>query len=1066
MDQRGGYGRGRSGHYRRGPRGRDGGRSGGGPPRGGGGRGFRHQSQPHDDRSSPEDTPRGGYGRGGSDRRGRGRGGGRNAAGSSVWEAGESSQSRNSPEDTRRGGYGRGGSDRGGRGRGGGRDAAGSSVWEAGESSQSRNSAEDTRRGGYGRGGSDRGGRGSGRNAAGSSVWKAFLSSQSPNSASDPVPEMENLKISPPVPSSSHTRDTEIFPIPRPDGGGALEKQTSKLRVNHFPIRFNPDAMLRHYNVYVKVKPTSPVTADQPQIISKSELSRIREKLCSNERTLFSKTVYDGVKNIISAVCLPKDTFEVTISAGGGKRTNSYEVTFKLVKELDYGKLSRYLNNKEPAMSVPRDILQGMDIVFKENPAKRAIGVGRCFYPSNPPLLEKDLCNGVIALRGFQQSLKPTSQGLSLCLDYSVLSFRKPIPVLDFVRQRFYGFRDEHFWTRVNQGIFQGNRAHLWDSVKNELIGLKVYVTHRSTGQKYTIVGLSDRDTVDITFPLKDPEGRSEQVSILHYFRDKHKKDIAHKNIPCLDFGEGVLVPMEFCILVEGQRYPKENLERNASKTLKDMSLVSPKDRKSFIQRMVESSGGPTGGGIIGNFELEVDTTMTAVSGHIIEPPILKVRGRNGQTFTFCPNKYQCQWNLVGKFVMKGEPVKRWGIIDFTISERFQLRREHFIHNLQKKFRSLGIDMNDNPKVQEYSMSQLDSHDSLSAILTEFAKEYDQLQFILCVMSEKHNGYKTLKWISETEVGIVTQCCLSNTVNEGKDQNLTNLALKINAKLGGSNFELENRLPCFAGDDEPVMFIGADVNHPAARDVNSPSIAAIVGTVNWPAANRYAARVRSQPHRKEQILNFGTICLELVDCYKRCNKERPKRIVIFRDGVSEGQFGMVLNEELGDLKSVFRNEKYIPTITLVVAQKRHQTRLFLEEQKWPSENVCPGTVVDKEVVHPFEFDFYLCSHHGSLGTSKPTHYHVLYDDHKFTSDDIEKLIYDMCFTFARCTKPVSLVPPVYYADLVAYRGRKYYEAKTELESSKKRASLHASSSADEDNNFKLHENLKDIMFFV
>ncbi|KAI9122654.1 hypothetical protein K1719_006494 [Acacia pycnantha] len=643
MDQRGGYGRGRSGHYRRGPRGRNGGRSGGGPPRGGGGRGFRHQSQPHDDRSSAEDTPRGGYGRGGSDRRGRGRGGGRNAAGSSVWEAGESSQSRNSPEDTRRGDYGRGGS--------------------------------------------DRGGRGSGRNAAGSSVWKAFLSSQSPNSASDPVPEMENLKISPPVPSSSRTRDTEIIPIPRPDGGGALEKRTSNLRVNHFPIRFNPDAMLRHYHVYVKVKPTSPVTADRPQIISKSELSWIREELCSNEPALFSKTVYDGVKNIISAVRLPKDTFEVTISAGGGKRTNSYEVTFKLVKELDYGKLSRYLNNEE-YKSVPRDILQGMDIVFKENPAKRIIGVGRCFYPSNPPLVHQDLRNGIIALGGFQQSLKPTSQGLSLCLDYSVLSFRKPIPVLDFLRERFYSFRDEDFWTRVNKGIFEDNRAHFWNSVKEELIGLKVNVTHRSTGQKYTIVGLSDRYTRDITFPLKDPKGQSEpqDVSIPEYFWDKYNKDIAYKNIPCLDFGEGVLVPMEFCILVEGQRYPKENLEINASMTLKDMSLVSPKDRQRFIQEMVESSDGSTGGGIIGNFELEVDTTMTAVSGHIIKPPILKVGGQNGQTFTFCPNKYQCQWNLVGKSVMKGEPIKRWGIIDFTISERerVQLRRKDFIHNLQK----------------------------------------------------------------------------------------------------------------------------------------------------------------------------------------------------------------------------------------------------------------------------------------------------------------------------------------------------------------------------------------------
>ncbi|KAI9074694.1 hypothetical protein K1719_043348 [Acacia pycnantha] len=156
-------------------------------------------------------------------------------------------------------------------------------------------------------------------------------------------------------------------------------------------------------------------------------------------------------------------------------------------------------------MSVPRDILQGMDIVFKENPAKRTISVGRCFCPSNPPLLEKDLRNVVIALRGFQQSLKPTSQGLSLCLDYSVLSFQKPMPVLDFLQEHIYDFSDV------------GGYEQFWNLIKKELIGLKVDVTHRSTRQKYTIVGLSDRDTRVITFPLKDPEGQNEpqDVSIL-----------------------------------------------------------------------------------------------------------------------------------------------------------------------------------------------------------------------------------------------------------------------------------------------------------------------------------------------------------------------------------------------------------------------------------------------------------------------------------------------------------------------------------------------------------------------
>ncbi|KAK4255929.1 hypothetical protein QN277_008856 [Acacia crassicarpa] len=883
--------------------------------------------------------------------------------------------------------------------------------------------------------------RGRSRDGAGP-VRVASESVHSRDSPPHPVPKRR--QISQPLPNICHNPETKdkLLPVHRPDRGGTLAARTCKLRVNHFPLTFRPDTILMHYNVDVKL--TSPIRHGGSQKISKSDLSTIRETLFSSDTRLpLEKTVYDGEKNIISAVPLPEETFTVTISAGEDERSYSYMVTLTLVNKLEYRKLRQYLNRE--LMSVPRDILQGMDIVLKENPAKRTISLGHGFYPSYRPMFHQDFRNGVIALGGFHHSLKPTSQGLSLCLDYSVVSFRKPISVLDFLFERIDGFRLEEF-------------GHFRHRVKTELIGLKVNVTHRRTKQKFTIVRLSNHNTRDITFTFVDREGGCDpyEVNIVDYFWDKYQKNIVHKDIPCLEFGRGVNVPMEFCILVEGQRYPKENLNKNASMALKNMSLPPPKVRQSAIQAMVESSDGPCGGGIIQNFGIQVNTTMTSVLGRIIEPPRLKVGGRHGEIMTVTLDPQKCHWNLVGKSVMKGKPIEHWGIIDFTSSEsdfRFKLRCKEFIYKLKDKFRSLGIYMNDPLGVERSSMHQLSSHGSLSALLKK-VNDWDRVQFILCVMSQKHVGYKTLKWIAETKVGVVTQCCLAGTVNTGKDQNFTNLALKINAKLGGSNVELENnRLPYFASDRH-VMFIGADVNHPAAQDVNSLSIAAVVGTVNWPAANRYAARVGPQSHRKEQIMNFGTICLELVDCYRRLNKVKPEKIVIFRDGVSEGQFDMVLNEELRDVKSVFQKQNYFPTITLIVAQKRHQTRLFHEQAS--AGNVSPGTVVDTKVVHPFEFDFYLCSHYGSLGTSKPTHYHVLWDEHRFTSDELQKLIYDMCFTFVRCTKPVSLVPPVYYADLVAYRGRLYYEAKTELDPS----------SANEHKYFKLHEHLEDMMFFV
>lgn len=74
----------------------------------------------------------------------------------------------------------------------------------------------------------------------------------------------------------------------------------------------------------------------------------------------------------------------------------------------------------------------------------------------------------------------------------------------------------------------------------------------------------------------------------------------------------------------------------------------------------------------------------------------------------------------------------------------------------------------------------------------------------------------------------------------------------------------------------------------------------------------------------------------------------------------------------------------------------------------------------------FKFPIDLQSHAGLQGTSRPAHYHVLYDENKFSPDDLQQLTYNMCFTYARCMRSVSIVPAAYYADLVASRARLHY----------------------------------------
>lgn len=461
---------------------------------------------------------------------------------------------------------------------------------------------------------------------------------------------------------------------------------------------------------------------------------------------------------------------------------------------------------------------------------------------------------------------------------------------------------------------------------------------------------------------------------------------------------------------------------------------------------------------------------MTSVEGRVIGPPDLNLGAPDGTIDIVRVENEKCQWNLAENSVVHGKRIERWALIEFSSSDYLKLKAKDFISNLRNRSKSLGLCMEEPLLCHFASMREFSSINRLEELLRSVVQEanrksWSKLQIIICVMAEKHHGYKYLKWVSETRIGVVTQCCLSTHANRGDDKFLGNLCLKINAKLGGSNVELSQRLPHFEGEDH-VMFIGADVNHPVSKKSTTPSIAAVVSTINWPAVNRYAARVGPQDHRTEKILEFGSMCRDLINAYVQVNKVKPKKIVIFRDGVSEGQFDMVLNEELSDFKRAVCDNHYRPSITLVVAQKRHQTRLFLKnvEGGGPTSNVPPGTVVDTKIVHPFEFDFYLCSHYGRIGTSKAVRYCVLWDENSFTSDELQKLIYNLCFTFARSTRPVSLVPPVYYADLVAYRGRIFQEVAKEFQS---RSPPPSSNSTTFDRSFyKLHPDLQNIMFFV
>lgn len=177
----------------------------------------------------------------------------------------------------------------------------------------------------------------------------------------------------------------------------------------------------------------------------------------------------------------------------------------------------------------------------------------------------------------------------------------------------------------------------------------------------------------------------------------------------------------------------------------------------------------------------------------------------------------------------------------------------------------------------------------------------------------------------------------------------------------------------------------------------------------------------------------------------------PENIIMYRDGISEGQYNLCLEQELPLLQEATQMDEFAhqykeepPRWTIIVCSKRHHTRFFPTSIDTASKtsNCRAGTNVDRDVTTPQYWEFFLQAHHCIQGTAKPCRYIVIKDEifnHKNniinknpalgrTLQPATMLPYitnNMCHMFGRATKAVSLCPPAYYADILCERARVY-----------------------------------------
>uniref|UniRef100_A0A7I4BGJ8 Argonaute family member n=1 Tax=Physcomitrium patens TaxID=3218 RepID=A0A7I4BGJ8_PHYPA len=815
----------------------------------------------------------------------------------------------------------------------------------------------------------------------------------------DPLTPRQELPPTPPPLSSKGVR----FPLRPSKGSNGLR---CIVIANHFYAEL-PDKDLHHYDVAIN-----------PELPSKGINRAVMEQLVKLYRESHLGTrlpAYDGRKSLYTAGPLPFQSREFEISltdeedgSNQLRRARHFKVVIKFAARADLHHLGEFLAGRQA--DAPQEALQVLDIVLRELPTHRYSPVGRYFY--SPDLgTRRPLGDGLESWRGFYQSIRPTQMGLSLNIDMSSTAFIEPKTVIEFVKDLL---RKD-----LNRSLTDADRI----KIKKALRGVKVEVTHRgSMRRKYRISGLTNQATSELQFPVDD---NGTMKSVTDYFRETYSYTIRHPALPCLQVGNTQrpnYLPMEVCKIVEGQRYSKRLNERQIAALLQ-VTCQRPRDRERDIMQTVHHNAYHQDP-YAQEFGIRISNELAQVEARILPAPRLKYHD-TGREKECLPQVGQ--WNMMNKKMVNGGIVQHWACVNFSSNVQEKIARD-FCLELAQMCQTSGMQFARDPIVPVKTVRPDNSEKALYQLCEDVNRRTKGkgLDLLIAILPDNNGSlYGDLKKQCETVLGVVSQCCLTKHVFKMSKQYLANVALKINVKVGGRNTvlvdALSRRIPLVS--DKPTIIFGADVTHPHPGEDSSPSIAAVVASQDWPEVTKYAGLVCAQTHRQELI----------ADLFKEYTDPMKGKMFggMIRDGVSEGQFSQVLLHELDAIRRACASleEGYQPPVTFVVVQKRHHTRLFASDRRNTdrSGNILPGTVVDSTICHPTEFDFYLCSHAGIQGTSRPAHYHVLWDENSFSADSLQSLTNNLCYTYARCTRSVSIVPPAYYAHLAAFRARFYMD---------------------------------------
>lgn len=654
--------------------------------------------------------------------------------------------------------------------------------------------------------------------------------------------------------------------------------------------------------------------------------------------------------------------------------------------------------------------------------------------------------------------------------------------------------------------------SHLRAKVQRQLKELVVRTTYDDKNPRhFSIFGITLQNANDITF-----EVQGQEFSVCQYFLSRYNLRLRYPELPCVverkysaasKTVQNNFYPMELLQVCQGQRVEMKKQTPDLVEKMIASCRLLPQELLDDIEKQRKNGNLGDENPYLASLGIKLADVPVGANATILFPPAIAYRDSKIEPKA----SGELDWRLSvprGQkpriFLLPATPPRRWVVFLFQNAVSPE-RCDRFVVAIVIQAKKHGMNLSDPSRIEKICRKDLQAVDELMQKMRKNCVEY-----ILFITAEKRDSVHDSMKLAEAKYNVVTQHVCAATVekalsNRGSEMTLDNLLMKMNLKLGGVNYSLKTSAEFFRLNrlnramieqswlSPSKMFVGLDMSHSSPQPLyerlsgqppNEPTVVGMAFTVG--ECVRMKGDYWMQQPRRVIIEDLEDHMVKALNTFKRESKAKsyPEHVVVFRGGVSEGEYKKVIIKEAAAIRNAFTKVVTSSSIkirlSVIVVQSNSNYRVFpkmslehregsgnrhsrqdhskpdyrLNEYKQgcsdhreygdsgrfggnqerrgfgggggnaAAQNVLSGTCVDNAVIHPTHTEFLLIPHKSIMGTARPIRCTVLVDDEpRMSMDELEIITYMLCYAHGIVTSPISKPAPLYSASDLAKRGR-------------------------------------------